>query len=241
MISLKKHSFAVLFLFGLYLSIHSSFISTASSNPHHNGVYDYQERVGEKVIPFQWKKEERQDEVIISVFEKSKSFFNLCSLDGSTNKWKMHDATRNNISAERIGNYLHITGIRGGEKYDKKIPIDDRPWYQPLSYSLGRFLNSQEKKTSFWVIRADNVEVIALTAKKIGYEVVSLAGNDMYAQKIEIRAEGFLAGFWSAKYWYRDKDNLFLRYRSVHGLPGTAETVVELVSEPQIQLENPSG
>lgn len=197
------------------------------------GVFEYHEIVGDKAIPFSWKAERKQDKIAITVFEEGKFFYNLCTADGATLKWRIEVENAHDLTAVRKDNTLHIEGIRFGEEYSKQITIDERPWYQPLSFSLGSFLDSDEQKTSFWVIRADKIDVIALTAEKVGEENILLNEEAMPAQMIEIRAEGFRSQFWHATYWYRKSDNLFLRYESVHGLPGTAATIVKLVETPR--------
>jgi hypothetical protein len=196
------------------------------------GIYNYLEKDGKQTIPFIWQAEESSGGIAITVQEHGKTFYNLCTADGETLMWHMQIDGKHDLSAVRKDDTLHIEGIRFGEKYSKTVTIDERPWYQPLSFSLGNFLNSSATKTSFWIIRADKIEVIALTAEKIGVEDVVFDGADIPAQKIEVRADGFYAKFWHATYWYRESDNLFLRYQSTHGLPGAAETIVELVETP---------
>jgi hypothetical protein len=197
------------------------------------GIFEYHEIVGDKTIPFSWEAERKQDKIAISVFEEEKYFYNLCTADGATLKWRIKVEGVHDLTAIRKNNTLHIEGTRFGEEYSEQVTIDERPWYQPLSFSLGSFLDSDEQKTSFWVIRADKIDVIALTAEKVGEEDIFFNEEVMVAQMIEIRAEGFRSRFWHATYWYRKSDNLFLRYESVHGLPGTSATIVKLVETPR--------
>jgi len=196
------------------------------------GIYSYVEKAGKQTIPFSWEAEKGSDGIIITVEEHGKTFYNLCTADGETLVWHLQVEGKHDISAVRKDDTLYIEGIRFGKKYSNTVTIDERPWYQPLSYSLGNFLNSNATKTSFWVIRADKIEVIALTAEKIGDEDLDFKGVDIPTQKIEVRADGFFSKFWHATYWYRTSDNLFLRYQSTHGLPGSAETIIELVETP---------
>lgn len=204
----------------------------AASQDIPKGIYSYLEKDGYQVIPFNWKAEEGSDGIAITVTEQGKTFYNLCTADGKTLKWHMQIEDKHDITAIRKDDGLHIKGIRFGKEYSKSITIDERPWYQPLSFSLGNFLDSTALKTSFWLIRADKIEVIALKAEKVGGADFVFDGTAVPAQKIEIRAEGFYSNFWHATYWYRKSDNLFLRYQSTHGLPGSAETIVELVETP---------
>ncbi len=207
--------------------------SPLSSIPQ--GIFGYQEKVGDTIHSFNWQAEENDSGISITVQEDDKTFYNLCTANGDTLMWRILVEGKHNISAVRKGDTLHIEGTRFGNEYNKKVAIDKRPWYQPLSFSLGSFLNSSEEKTSFWVIRADKIEVIALTAEKLGVEDITFDGVSVPAQKVEIRADGFYSKFWHATYWYRKSDNLFLRYQSTHGLPGTDETIVELVETPAQQ------
>ncbi len=196
------------------------------------GLYTYIERTGKKEIEFYWKAVVKNDQVLVHVFEDGKSFFNICKGDGATLKWKIKNRNKHDISAERKGDSLYISGIRNGKPYEKTVTIDSRPWYQPLSFSLGSFLDSGRSKTTFWTIRADTIEAIALQVVKMGEETITVCNRSMTAWKIEVRPDGILSPFWHGSYWFRKEDNLFLRYRSVHGLPGTEETVVELIREP---------
>lgn len=195
-------------------------------------IYSYQETVGDKKIPFFWKATEQEDLISIDVYEEKTSFTNLCYKNGKTVKWTIKEEGVHDAIAKRVGNVIKITGIRFGKEIDEEIKIDNRPWYQPLSYSLGEFLESDAKTKSFWVIRADKLEVIALKAKKIGEEELEYDGKKVLTRKVEIRPDGFLSAFWFGTYWYRKSDNLFLRYQSVHGMPGTDETIVELIDSP---------
>ena len=196
------------------------------------GIFGYIESVGGKTKPFNWQAEAENDNISVTVREDNKLFYNLCALNGDTLQWQIKVEEQHDIIATRDGNTINLEGIRFGKPYQKSVEIDDRPWYQPLSFSLRSFLCSEEEKTSFWVVRADKIEIVALTAEKLGVENISFDGSQVPAQKIEIRAEGFYSSFWHATYWYRESDNLFLRYQSVHGMPGTAETIVELVEVP---------
>ncbi len=192
-------------------------------------VYTYQERVGDKIIPFYWKTEHQDDHVNILVYEEEKSFVNICRLDGATKQWRFTYKNRHEISVLREGNTLRISGMKEGKSLDQDYEIDDRPWFQPLSYSLREFLDSDKTQISFWTIRIDSLKPVALVAQKIGDEIVTVQGKAVIAQKVELRADGFYSHFWHADYWFRKKDNIFLIYRGVHGLPGTDETVVTLI------------
>ncbi|HSO09404.1 MAG TPA: hypothetical protein VLR45_05405 [Desulfoprunum sp.] len=57
------------------------------------------------------------------------------------------------------------------------MTVDDRPWFQPLSFSLGAFLATPQSEVSFWMIRSDNLEVVAMQAAKGEVEEITVAGR----------------------------------------------------------------
>lgn len=216
-----------------FLLIFSS--STLQTTEITGEIYSYNETVGEISVPFYWKIEERNQQKIISVQENGKSFFNFCSSDGETWEWQFTDSDKeHDVIAKRVGDELKITGICNGKNCDKTIQLDERPWYQPLSYSLRNFLQSGQKSISFWIIRADTLEVTTMKVEKQGEEEILINEKTIPALKVELRAEGFYSHFWHGTYWYRKSDNLFLMYRSVHGPVGTPETIVQLMQEPGV-------
>lgn len=207
--------------------------SVLFGKPAPAAIYTYRETVGEKITSFSWQVQEKAQQRIISVHEKKKSFTNICTTDGSTLQWRLKDPDqKSDIVASRQGNSLKISGTRNGEIYTQTVELDSRPWYQPLSYSLKDFLGSERQSMSFWIVRADTVDVIALEVEKKGEEEITVNEQTIPALKVEVRAEGFYSHFWHGTYWYRKSDKLFLMYRSVQGMPGSAETVVELTGEP---------
>lgn len=207
----------------------SSTIAFSMVQPYQEGNrYLYQRRVADKIESIYWQVFEKEDLISIDVSEEKKSFTNLCTKTGQTVKWTTKEEGKHDIVAKRIGNTIQITGTRLGERVNETVKIDKRAWYQPLSYSLGSFLESDEQSISFWVIRADKIEVVALQATKKGEELLKFNNEEVPAQKVEIRPDGLLSALWVGTYWYRKSDNLFLRYQAVHGLPGTAETTVKL-------------
>ncbi len=208
------------------LALHATSIHAAITTP---GRYLYRETVGAKSHVYSLKATEKDGLVHVAVSEKNRSLLQVCTADGNTQKWHLRRGDTENITAERHGNTMHIYGVHNGKNYDKTVQIDDRPWYQLLSISLQPYLNSTATATSFWMVRSDNLDVVALNAKKQGSEDIVVSGAKTAAQKVVVRADGMFAAFWHATYWYRINDKLFLRYASIQGPPGTDETVIDLV------------
>lgn len=232
-------SFVHCFLVSVILVLCSSQLD---ANECLTDTYTYRERVGEVEKTFSWRLEMKGQMRNVLVYDQGISFINSCLADGSTSYWQLEEGDNHKIVAKRHGNKLSISGIRDGELYDEIIELDERPWYQPLSYSLRGFLHSDKESVSFWTLRVDTIEINSLRATKKGEEEILVNGTKTLARKVELRAEGFYSHFWHGTYWYRKSDDIFLRYQSVHGPPGTAETVVELIAEPEHStLQKPSS
>jgi hypothetical protein len=156
-----------------------------------------------------------------------KVYFNLCDETGATLEWRLRENAAD-IRARRSGNLIRLEGIRDGKAISEDIEIDESPWFQPLSYALGRFSQSQRDSVVFWTIRPDNLDVVKFQARNLGDEQVTTIAGSFPARKISIALNGFLSHFWQAHYWFRQADGLFVRYQGANGLPGTPTTTIQL-------------
>ncbi|KGO34125.1 hypothetical protein JT06_10155 [Desulfobulbus sp. Tol-SR] len=203
---------------------------SAAAAPSHP-AYLYQETTGRTVKNFLWSRTSSAGEEVITVNEGDAVFINRCDGAGRTRAWSFREGEQTIVHATRTGNQLKISGTRQGKAIATTVTVDDRPWFQPLSFSLGAFLASARTKVSFWMIRSDKLEVVAMQAKKGEVEEIAVAGRKVRAQKVVIRRQGMLAALWQAAFWFREDDRIFVRYQGVHGPPGTDETVVQLSQE----------
>jgi hypothetical protein len=195
--------------------------------------YEYIERTGTSRTVFSWEMNGSQ-EITIRVKQGQTVFVNHCDRSGATFQWKFQNAA-SDIHVDRLGNKLHMTGITKGQKVNRIIQLDDSPWYQPLSYSFRNFLASNRSSTLFWIIRSDNLKAIKMKAEKDGIEEIQVGDDRFESHKIRVSPHGLAGYLWSGKYWYRVSDGLFLKYRGTKGMPGTPETVVELLPPNQLQ------
>lgn len=191
----------------------------------------YQENTGWQVKKFQWQHASFADREVITVHEENGVFVNHCDRTGRTLSWQFRQGESTDIEAVRRGNELKITGTMEGRRIDSTHTLDERPWYQPLSFSLRFFLAAGVSETSFWTIRSDTLDVVTMQAKRQGADEVEIAGQSVPALKVEIRRAGLFSSLWHGTFWFREADGLFVRYQGVHGPPGTSETVVQLQRE----------
>jgi hypothetical protein len=156
-------------------------------------------------------------------------FITVCDNTGATREWRFHDSDTD-IVARRSGNRIRLEGVDGDERISRELAIDGAPWFQPLSYALGRFSLSDRESVRFWAIRPDSLEVVKLLATRQDVESVATDAGSFSGRRVRISLGGLLSTFWKAHYWFRLDDGLFIRYEGVRGPPGTPGTVIELRS-----------
>lgn len=133
--------------------------------------------------------------------------------------WTLHAPRRDTeVTVQRQGNTLVVSGRLHGEAVNKQIMLDDAPWFQATSLSLRPFIMSDAPRIRYWLLRPDTLNAYKLTATRQGVETLALPSGPTRAVKVVVRAGGLLAPFWSSNYWFRADDGLFLRFEG----PGDA-------------------
>lgn len=132
------------------------------------------------------------------------------------------------VQVMRSENLLEISGRLHGNVITEQRKIDSAPWYQTLSLSLRHFLKTEQGKLDFWVIRPTDLSVHKLRAIRKKPEELVIDGKQMTASKVEIRLTGAGSFFWKSHYWFRQRDDLFVRYAGPTGLPGSSMCIVVL-------------
>jgi len=192
----------------------------------------YREQTGKHSFLFIWQAESDPNAVTITVTQRQgdEVYTSVNSTSGATLSWRYRNSPDTDVRVERQGNLLLFSGRFEGKEVGKREKIDSRPWYQPLSFSLHRMEQRKEHKASFWTVRPDTLDVLTLQATREGSGRLSEEdGSEVFANKVVIRLEGLMSSLWSAEYWFRQGDDLFVRYRGTHGPPGVPETVITLV------------
>ena len=140
--------------------------------------------------------------------------------------------SRSDFRAVRQGNTIRIHGMIRGRETDRSLPIDARPWLGIVELSLAPYVRSQETRTlSFWVVDSSAGEAHLLSVEKVGRERIMSAGIQIEAIRLKMTVPGLPALFWSAPWWFRASDGVFLRHEMAKGMPGTPKTLLELIAE----------
>lgn len=193
------------------------------------GVYRYQKMSGEEKGDFLWTLRYYPEFAEIIVHDQETTMINRCEGDGKTLYWEVQDGSGGTTIARRSGNSLTVQMQNSESSQEQTYQLDQRPWFQPFSYSLRPFLISEAQSISFWTIRQDKMKPVVLEATKQSFETLLLQGSEIEAIKVEVRLTGFFAPFWRGTYWYRSSDGLFLKYEGMVSIQDRAE--IELVEQ----------
>lgn len=205
------------------------FFSTAQCESSTVVEHWYKEVTADTHERFLWSKISGEQVYLSSTKENEKTSL-ICLPGGEVLQWQQEDNKGTFLTARRSADGVSIVGKRDGIEIEKRFELDDKPWYQFLSFSLRSFLeDSGADKITFWMLREDILEPVLIEATKAGSEDIVL-GHDIKVStlKVKISPSGFKGKFWHAHYWYRLPDFLFVMYKGTHGGLLTPETVMTL-------------
>jgi len=120
-------------------------------------VHRYREQTGDTSFTFLWRAEQGQAGVTIVQDQGDETYSSLCTPEGKTLSWRYRRPPDTDVRAERIGDRIDLTGRFDGREINRSQPLDGRPWFQPLSFSLQRMVADGHQTATFWTIRPDMV------------------------------------------------------------------------------------
>jgi len=166
-------------------------------------------------IVVQWKSQETGDEAEY-----------VLDADYATQSWKVVSTSEDDdYVGERKGDQLLIKGMHRGKEIDKKIKINDRPFFFHPALGLSQFARSGKKSLEFWAIRPDKLKGYKMKAKRQDEETITLNGAEVETVKVKWGLTGLLSKFVNQTSWYRKSDGVFVRSSAFRG------TFMELVDK----------
>ncbi len=117
------------------------------------------------------------------------------------------------LSAERNGNTIRLTGVLKGKKVSRDVRIDDAPWYQIFGPAIADLLPPELPRREFWVVNPDDLAPHKMLASRAGTDRIDLTGRKLDSYKVHFSPAGALAPFWGADFWYRASDWTYLYSR----------------------------
>lgn len=109
------------------------------------------------------------------------------------------------LTAEKVGDYIQLTGLFKGKPQEKTFKIGDGLWYQMMDMALPAFIASEEKQIVFYSIGTGNnrgaMGLGEFAAEKAGDETIEVNGKTFDCVKVTL----FLTAFpwaWTGLFWY---------------------------------------
>jgi len=108
---------------------------------------------------------------------------------------------------------------------NRKIPLDDKPFYSNPIFNLSTFVRSDRKNVKFWMLREDRLTEVKMLAKKRGEATILVNGKYLDVVKVHYFPMGIRDNYLRSVYYFRKLDGLFVKKATKEGL------VTDLVSE----------
>jgi len=215
-----------LIVFGVaWLSLHA-FDSWATSAIPAEEAYQYREVTGKSIKEVNWQLT-KGDTFVLTYTAPGERYVTVTGPGYDTIRWSVtNDIEQTELSAQRQGNAIVLSGRFRGRPIHKTLEIDDGPWYQATSLSLRALIASGDSERVFWTIRYETLT--AHRIKAIKKEMETAESNDHHLPLLHIRLTlpGLMAPFWKSDYWFSMPDGIFFRFEGPSGPPGSPTTTV---------------
>jgi hypothetical protein len=144
-----------------------------------------------------------------------------------TISWRLTDpAAALDLTAERTGDVIRVTGRLKGREVTRELRVDAAPWYQVFGPGIADLLASEATRMEFWVVNPDDLGTHKMLARQAGTERREIAGMQVDTFKIHFSPAGALAPFWGADFWYRPSDSAWLFSRLPENGGLTTTTII---------------
>ena len=124
---------------------------------------------------------------------------------------------KTDYAGERKEDRLFIRGQFKGEKIERAMEIDERPFYYNPKIGLAAFVLSGEKQGTFWGFQNKELKAYPMKAIHGGPDTISVNGKDVEAVKVYWTVNDFRSVFFKRTYWFRGADGLYLKQRTDGG------------------------
>jgi hypothetical protein len=114
-------------------------------------------------------------------------------------------------TGEKKGSVIFIQGQYKGQKVERAMTIDERPFYYNPKIGLSAFVRTGRRNGKFWGFQNRELKVYPMKAFNKGLDVISVNGEDVEAIKVYWTVDDFRSAFFKRIYWFRASDGLYLK------------------------------
>jgi hypothetical protein len=118
------------------------------------------------------------------------------------------------ITLERSGNIITVTGIFNNEKIETTIKINELPWHQELNTGFSGFIISDKESALFWMVDGSSMKkAFGFKLEKNKIETIELNGRNTESVKTWLGPSSkILKLIWEGgTIWFRKSDGISVR------------------------------
>lgn len=139
--------------------------------------------------------------------------------------WEYSNTSENtNLKVVLENGVYQISGVFKSKSYSKSYPSKGYPWYQNIGFNIGVSI-AGKADFKFECFRPDNLKLYEMQAES--KEFINHEG--IHEHWVIVHLTGMLSKFFSSDYYIDPLTKQFIRYRGVHGPPGTPETIITIL------------
>ncbi|SDC34349.1 hypothetical protein SAMN04488588_0884 [Geotoga petraea] len=137
-----------------------------------------------------------------------------------------YESDNTNLNLIRKGNFIELSGTSEGEEVQKKLKIDDDPWYQLFVFSFTDFIFSDDKTRQYWVFNPFDLSMSKMKVEKISKEKITINEKTYDTFLLNTRLTGFMSIFWKGEYWFNSENGMYLKYDGLNIFPKIQNVII---------------
>jgi len=118
---------------------------------------------------------------------------------------------------ERKEGSIFIRGRFKGERIERTMAVDEKPFYYNPKIGLTAFVQSEEDQRKFWGFQGRELKVYPMKATNEGLDRISVNGRNVEAVRVHWTVDDFRSVFFKRTYWFRGSDGLYLKQKTDGG------------------------
>ncbi len=185
-------------------------------------IYEYS--CGNERSTIAWTESKDSDLICFKTIQGAEVQEYVLNGDYTTLSWSYKNAVTNtDLTTTKISGNYTISGKLNGNLYSKTFKSKGLPWYQNIGFNIGRSMTGKQSY-KFECIRPDNQKLYEMQADA----KETIVNNGVREQRINIHLTGMLSKFFGSDYYIDSSTKQYIRYKGVHGAPGTPETIITI-------------
>lgn len=138
----------------------------------------------------------------------------LCDSTGAVREWRFRGQGGTDLAGRRSGCTIALSGAFRGKPVDKKLTIDNHPWFQIVPLGMPSVVRDSAGRSRYWAISLRDPAML----KAVCFSIVSISDAPLpgavaaACRRVRVKIESLPAGLWNGNYYMRASDNAFVHY-----------------------------